>query len=75
MDNNKFHLSEKEKKTYINLIAERFLTNPRMLLLFDNKNLTKYKNKVKKLVEYCFFIALRLDGVYVTKNKKTIGLP
>lgn len=73
MENN-LKLSKKEKKTYINLITQRFLTNPRMIFLFEKKSPEKYYFKVKKLVEYCFCIALKLNGCYISKNKKTLVL-
>lgn len=72
MENKKVTLSKKENKFYINLISERFLTNPRMLLLFNKEK--NYFKKVKTLVEYCFYLASKLDGLYIAKNKKTIIL-
>lgn len=74
MEMSKLDLSKKEKTYYIDLITERFLDNPRMLFLFNNESEQKYYKCVKKLVEYCFYLALRLDGVYISKNKKTLVL-
>lgn len=71
---NTFKISEQEKEFYINLISERFLSNSRMLFLFDKKNEKKYYYRVRRLVEYCFLLALKLGGLYIAKNKKTIVL-
>ncbi|CAI8248163.1 MAG: Uncharacterised protein [Polaribacter sp. SA4-10] len=37
METLKERVSNKEKKQYINLITERFLTNPRISFLFDHQ--------------------------------------
>tara|TARA_B110000908_G_C10199051_1_gene424444 strand:- start:237 stop:851 length:615 start_codon:yes stop_codon:yes gene_type:complete len=74
METLKERVTNKEKKQYINLITERFLTNPRMSFLFDHQKGKKYYKSVQKLVEYCFHIALSLNGFYISKNKKTIVL-
>lgn len=74
MENINLKLSKKEQESYINLITERFLTNPRMIFLFEKNSQKKYYGKVKKLVEYCFYITLKLNGCHISKNKKTLVL-
>lgn len=58
---------------HIDLIAYRFLDNPRMKLLFDFKSY-QYPAYVRYLIRYCYKIAQRLGGVFEASNKKTIML-
>lgn len=74
MESVNLKLSKTEQIKYINLITKRFLKNPRMIFLFDESNPKKYYHKVRILVEYCFHLALRLNGVYISKNRKTLVL-
>jgi len=73
MENNNQELSKSTQLYYKQLITERFIDNPRMSLLFDNKR-KNFKKNVFNLVNYCFTIAIKLDGVFIAKNKKTIVL-
>ncbi|MDC9723530.1 MAG: hypothetical protein PSN34_12280 [Urechidicola sp.] len=73
MENNNQKLSKSTQLYYKQLITERFIDNPRMSLLFDNKR-KNFKKNVFNLVNYCFTIALKLDGVFIARNKKTIVL-
>lgn len=73
MENNKPQLSDAEIVYYKQLISNRFIKNPRMALLFD-KGKNNFEKNVSNLVDYCFNIALKANGVYVAKNKKTIVL-
>lgn len=73
MENNNLQLSKAEITHYKRLISKRFLQNPRMSLLF-NKNKKSFEKNVSNLVDYCFHLALKANGVYVTKNKQTIVL-
>lgn len=58
---------------YKNLLARRFLSNPRMGMVFGNRK-SSLPRKVANFVNYCFDIASRLDGVFVASNRKTIVL-
>ena len=73
MENNYFNIKEDDYNFYKKLITERFLNNPRMCLLFD-KSKNNFYNKVFNLVNYCFLIAIKQRGVYITNNKKAIVL-
>ncbi|MBC8753354.1 hypothetical protein H2O64_01645 [Kordia sp. YSTF-M3] len=73
MENNKLQFSKAELLHYKKLISNRFIENPRMSLVF-NKEKKSFKKNVFNLVSYCFHVALRANGVYVSKNKKTIVL-
>jgi|JI6StandDraft_1071083.scaffolds.fasta_scaffold338522_2 hypothetical protein len=73
MENQNLSLSKQEIKFYINLITQRFLSNPRMTMLF-NKNSNSFNKNVKNLVQYCFLLAYKNNGIYIAKNKKTIML-
>jgi len=73
MENNRLHLSKSERLHYKKLIVKRFIKNPRMSLLF-NKEKRSYEKNVFNLVDYCFDVALKSNGVYIAKNKKTIVL-
>ena len=66
-------LSKSTQLYYKQIITERFIDNPRMSLLFDNKK-KNFKKNVFNLVNYYFTIALKLDGVFIARNKKTIVL-
>ncbi|MFT5890573.1 MAG: hypothetical protein ACI9Y7_000666 [Dokdonia sp.] len=71
MENKKPQFSDAEILHYKKLISTRFIENPRMSLLF-NKDKKSFKKNIFNLVDYCFHVALNLDGVYVAENKKTI---
>jgi len=73
MENKKLQLADTEILYYKQLISNRFMKNPRMALLF-NKEKKSFKKNVFNLVDYCFNIALKANGVYVAKNKQTIVL-
>lgn len=73
MENNFLLTSKGEAQHYKELITERFLGNPRMALLYD-KGKPSFRSNVSSLVNYCYTIAERLNGVYVAKNKKSIVL-
>ncbi|WP_299441551.1 hypothetical protein [uncultured Aquimarina sp.] len=73
MEKNKLQFSDAEILHYKKLISNRFVENPRMSLLF-NKDKKSFKKNIFNLVNYCFHVALRVNGVYVAKNKKTIVL-
>jgi len=73
MENNSLQFSDTEILYYKELITNRFVRNPRMSLLF-NKEKSNFRKNIFDLVSYCFRIALRINGVYVASNKKTIVL-
>ena len=73
MDNSSFNIKEEDHFFYKKLITERFLNNPRMSLLFS-KEKKDFNKKVFRLINYCFSIAVKQKGVYVSNNKKTIVL-
>ena len=73
MENNELQLSDTEIVHYKKLLTNRFIENPRMSLLF-NKNKKSFNKNIFNLVNYCFHIALKANGVYVAQNKKTIVL-
>lgn len=73
MVKNSLQNSDQDRRFYKEMITRRFLNNPRMAMIFG-KNKLSLPRKVANLVNYCFEIALRLDGVYVATNRKTIVL-
>lgn len=73
MENNRLEFSKADVLHYKELIADRFVDNPRMSLLFD-KSRKNFKKNVFNLVDYCFQIALNINGIYIAKNRKTIVL-
>ncbi|WP_299680103.1 hypothetical protein [uncultured Tenacibaculum sp.] len=73
MGDSYFNIKEEDHFYYKKLITERFLYNPRMSLLFS-KEKKDFNKKVFHLISYCFSIAVKQKGVYVSNNKKTIVL-
>lgn len=73
MENTKEQFSDTELLHYKELITNRFVQNPRMALLFD-KEKKNFKKNIYNLVDYCFEVALKSNGVYVAANRKTIVL-
>ena len=59
------------KNEIITIISDRFESNPRIKALFDiNDN--RYMTNVKNLIDYCYNISKRLNGIFIASNRKTI---
>lgn len=59
------------KDKIISIVSERFESNPRLKALFDIND-SHYKTNVKNLINYCYNISERLNGIFVATNQKTI---
>lgn len=59
------------KEKIIKIVSERFEANPRVITLFDPKR-DNFAQKVQNLINYCYHICKKLDGIYVSSNQKTI---
>ena len=59
------------KNEIITIVSDRFESNARIRALFDT-NETKFKLNVKNLIDYCYNISKRLNGIFIASNQKTI---